>query len=89
MPSVGSQATRLLPRSLPNLPLAEDIARDLLVGLHTVQMLTDYSFVSQLMQSYSTCPDFQVLYQLGNWLTCFCAFVDFPLDVLLIGLNSG
>ena len=46
---------------------AEDIARDLLVGLHTVQMLTDSSFVSwQLMQYYSTCPDFQVLYQMGR-----------------------
>ena len=45
---------------------AEDIARDLLVGLHTVQMLTDSSFVSQLMQNYTTCPDFQVLYQLGK-----------------------
>jgi len=64
--SFAPQSTADLTQAHERAMRAEDIARDLLVGLHTVQMLTDSSFVSQLMQNYSTCPDFQVLYQLGK-----------------------
>jgi len=65
-PSFAPQSPADLTQAHDRAMRAEDIARDLLVGLHTVQMLTDSSFVSQLMQNYSICPDFQVLYQLGK-----------------------